>query len=150
MSKQCLCATGTLGPTTISWAIPQSAILCVLRKSITRTPLKLPTNLVLTHRIDFVDQYWNDVFLYFLSNTKKAEHPIRIFYATNTSSLRRSSSMLCPWELITSRWVIMPGNPRREALFASGSGRKQRPNIFFVAINRRTAEIYPLSDRRYD
>ena len=45
----------------------------------------------------------------FFRNTKKAEHPIRIFYATNTSSLRRSSSMLCPWELITSRWVIMPG-----------------------------------------
>ena len=61
------------------------------------------------HRIDFVDQYWNDVFLYFLSEYEKAEHPIRIFYATNTSSLRRSSSMLCPWELITSRWVIMPG-----------------------------------------
>ena len=59
------------------------------------------------HRVDFIEEYWNEVFTYFLDEYKKIEHLILISCVIKKLNLNVFSKKPKQWELTILLWGIM-------------------------------------------
>ena len=83
-------------------------------------------------RVDFVKEYWDDVF------TKKAEHPIRIFFVISILNLMHSGTLRMKMALIPLRPDTMQGFyiKKMKAFYYEEKMRIKIKRIFYVKFHR--------------